>query len=299
MSEYDASHDRPMGGLPLADPVLLRKPQIEAALVEVRFTGVNQEVDSKAAFRIRDAAQESGFTFPQMQPAQTQELTVRVENGQARPELQQQSSGWQMATDDGHLAITLLPGAIAVQATKYERWRITLEPVLALVAAAVGDALAPTIVNRVGVRFINRLTRLGSDNATDWQDAIDPAFLGPLLHKEIGSKIVGTQQQAEIRLGPATGALIRHGVFTDSSPQGTYGYLVDLDVFDQTSDPFNADNIVTTARTLDRTALTLFQQIVKPEYRATMNPYARVDATGTLIETENPGAQGGHNVSSD
>lgn len=292
MSEYDVSHDCPLGGLPPAEPVLLRNPQIEAALVEVRFAGVDRAVDSDVAFRIRDAAEESGYAFPQMQAAQTQELTVRVENGTARPEVHEQSSGWQLATDDGHLAITILPAAIAIQATKYERWRVTLEPVLDRVAAAVRDALAPSVLNRVGVRFINRLTQPGSEHPATWEDAIEPTFLGPILHRELGSRIVGSQQQVEIRLGPAKGALIRHGVFMGASPPGHYGYLVDVDVFDQTANPFNADNVVTVARVLDRTALTLFQQIVTAEYRATMNPYARVDETGTLIDTDQRSCKG-------
>ncbi|MEW1952054.1 TIGR04255 family protein [Terrabacter sp. NPDC080008] len=285
MTDYDTSHDGPIGGLPPADPVLLRNPQIEAALVEIRFSGVEHEVASKVAFRVRDAAERSGFEFPQMRATQSQEITVRIEDGKALPDLQERASGWQMATEDGHLAVTLLPGVFAVQATKYERWRTTLEPVLAQVAEAVEATMSPAMLNRVGVRFINRLTRADAESPLAWKDAINPTFLGSLLDPNIGPKVVGTQQQAEVRLGPAKGALIRHGLFSDTARLGAYSYLVDLDVFDQAASPFEADRIVTTARTLDRTALSLFQQIVLPSYRATMNPYARVDATGTVIAT--------------
>jgi len=283
MSENRGLTDGPLGGLTPAERVLLRKPQLELAVAEVRFVDAGAEIESEHVLKIREVLAGYGFNLPQVQPAQTQDLTLKVSHGEVEPEVNVRSTGWMLTSSDTRLVVTVLPGVLAIQSTQYERWKTSLEAPLVAALEGVAETLAPTLVQRVGLRYVNRLNDSNASSVAAWSDAIAPHFFGVLGHGEIGPKAIGCQQQITLQLGDAQGAVIRHGVFKDAAANGMYSYLVDIDVFDQTADAFVADDISASARALNRTALSLFQQVVTSEHRNTMEPYAEVDEEGNIV----------------
>jgi len=292
MSDKDAAADVPLGGLTPAERVLLQKPQLELAVVEVRFVGAQEAVTSEQALAIRDAMDVAGYELPQVQPAQTQDLTLRIDNGEVEPEVNTRAAGWVLTSADGLFAATILPGVIAIQTTRYERWSNSLEAPLFAVLKSVGASLKPTIVQRIGLRYINRLHDEAASTIAAWTDAIAPSFFGVLNDPEIGPKAVACQQQVSLELGDTQGAVIRHGVFSDPSSRGMYSYLVDIDAFDHHSRAFSENDICDRARALNRTALSLFQQVVTREYRDTMDPYAEVDSSGNAVQFKSGAGEG-------
>jgi uncharacterized protein (TIGR04255 family) len=286
MSHEAADADRPLGGLPPAEPVLLAQSQLEVALVEVRFSGLRDAVTTNEVLGLRQLLADAGLELPRMQATQQQQIAVAVTpGGDVTPELEVRASGWQLASDDGHLVATVLPNMVAVQSTHYERWSTSLSPTLQTLVAAVGATLEPELVHRVGVRYVNRLTLPDAVTPAAWTGSINPKVLGPLTDDVLGATIAGSQQQLELKLGDAHGALVRHGAFADGAIGGRYSYLVDIDVFDQTTARFDVSAIAETSRTLNRTALSLFQLIVTPAYRDSMQPYAALGEAGTVIGT--------------
>lgn len=284
MSHQETEVDHPLGGLPPADVVLLARSQLEVALVEVRFSGQSNAVTTDEVLGMRQLLADAGVDVPRMQPTQQQQIAVEISpSGDVIPQLEAHASGWQLASSDGGLVATVLPNMFAVQSTQYERWSTSLSPALQGLVSAVEVTFQPELVHRIGVRYVNRLTLPDAVTPAGWAGSINPQVLGPLTDDVLGPTIAGSQQQLELKLGVSQGALVRHGAFADGANRGRYSYLVDIDVFDQTSGRYDAKAIADVAQTLNRTALSLFQSIVTPSYRDSMQPYTALDEAGHIV----------------
>ncbi|GAA2562133.1 hypothetical protein GCM10010435_37640 [Winogradskya consettensis] len=208
-----------------------------------------------------------------MQPAEQQEVALRIGPAGASSEIEVRAKGWQFASEDGALLISILPDAVVIQANNYIRWSASFGPPLRALLIGVEKVLAPELVHRIGLRYVNRLVDAGAHNISAWASRITPEIIGPIADEVIGPKMVSTQQQIELSLGDSQGALVRHGAFRDPAVQGAYSYLLDIDVFAGCSAKFDVEQATSIARTLNRTALSLFQHIVLAEYRDQMEPY--------------------------
>jgi uncharacterized protein (TIGR04255 family) len=263
----DAEHetDGPLGGLPAADPTLLGTPPLEVAIVEVRFQAKLTAVPADVGLRVRELAQEAGFDFPRLEQALQQQMQVQFGPDAGPPEVQVQAQGWQFHSADSFTQATLLPGTLVVQTSRYERWSISLRPVLEMFLAAIDVTLRPELTYRLGLRYVDRFVGDASSPA-DWSGRIDEHLLGAVTHPVLGDRVVSSQQQVELALGPAQGALLRHGPFRDDAEGGKTSYLLDIDVFDGATTAFDASETVTRAERLNRTALALFQNCLTGEY---------------------------------
>ncbi len=269
--------DQPLGGLPPGEKVLLERSKIELALVEVRFGGGKSELSADEALQLRVLLEKAGVELPQLQQTQQQQMSVTIGPGGASPSLEVQARGWQLASRDGHLTVGVLPGTAAIQSTRYERWGRSLAPAVEATLSFIAETLAPDLVHRVGLRYVNRLTMAGARTPDAWRGSIIDTGLGMVIDDLLGPSVVATQQQVELRLGDTQGALIRHGAFVDAASHGEYSYLVDLDVFDGATARFDPAGTLDVATRLNRTALPLFQHLVTPAYRETLGPYVEAD----------------------
>jgi uncharacterized protein (TIGR04255 family) len=258
--------DLPLGGLPPADPTLLASAPLEVAVIEVRFTATTTEIGAETAARVRDAlAKATGAEHPSIQQAVQGTVQVNVGPQAIAPSFGGEVKGWQIASSDGRRNVTLMPGLIILQTADYERWSLSLRgPLEAALDVLVTD-LGPTLVQRIGLRYVDRFQDPTCTTVEGWRGKIDDSLLGPALNSVFGPKVRGAQQHVEIGLDAHHGAVLRHGPAVDPSVRAI-SYLVDLDVFNLTAEPFDADYIVKTAERLNRTALSLFQACVSAEY---------------------------------
>lgn len=272
----------PLGGLPPTRRVLLARAPIEMALAEVRYSG-GGEIPSADALTLRQALADAGIDLPRMVPAQQQQLAVTISPEGPASQIEVRSHGWQLASTDGALVVTVQPESLSVQCTRYVRWSESVRPALRAILDAVREVTAPQLAHRVGVRFVNRLVDDDARSPTAWSGRVVDEVLGAVLHPELGDKIVSTQQQLELRLGSAEGALIRHGAFVDASSRGSYSYLLDVDAFDSATVPFDPEALDERATTLNRTVLSLFQSVTTDRYQDSLGPYAELDEHGAVI----------------
>lgn len=281
----------PLGGLPPTKRVLLGRAPIEMALAEVRYSG-GSEIPSADALRLRQLLSDAGIDLPQLIPAQQQQLAVTLSPEGPVSQVEVRSHGWQLASADGSLVVTVQPEAFSVQCTRYVRWSESIRPALQAVLAAVLDVAEPQLAQRVGVRFVNRLVDSDATSPAAWYGRIAPEMLGAITHPQLGDKIVATQQQLELRLGTSEGALVRHGAFADASTRGSYSYLIDVDAFISATVPFDPVVLDERATTLNRTVLSLFQTVTTDEYRSSLQPYAELDEDGAVINPIAPAQAG-------
>jgi uncharacterized protein (TIGR04255 family) len=282
--------ERPLGGLPVTERELLRRAQIDVALIEVRYSADRNDIPSEQGVEIRNILEDAGLALPRIQPAQKQQIALNFTPTGAASQVEIQSRGWQMISSDEHLVITIMPDAIAIQTTNYHRWSESIRPPLEALLVAIGKIFSPDLLHRIGLRYVNRLVDAEATTTAAWATRISPPFVGAISDPNLGPLLSATQQQLDLSLGDGRAALIRHGAFRDTAVGSSFSYLVDIDVFLAQSSDFSPDQVLTEARQLNITALSLFQQVVTPEYRAQMYPVP-LDAKGKPLDDSPTGGK--------
>ncbi|MDT9699282.1 TIGR04255 family protein [Streptomyces sp. P17] len=265
-SLHDSDADLPLAGLPSAGRTLLRTAPVELAIAEIRFASVGESVSIEQALAIKELMEQQGISYPSMEPAQKNELTVEFGPSGASPQVQVRSKGWQFSQGEGQTLATILPDSLVVQTSQYERWSVSLQPALHALLRGAETHLKPQLLQRLGVRYVNRLIDPNATSALAWRGRISDSFLGPVLDPVLGEKVVAAQQQLELSLGDAQGALLRHGAFRDAAAQNAVSYLMDIDVFDASMQRFSSADVMEKAKRLNRTALSLLKQAIEPTY---------------------------------
>lgn len=266
MSEQSAESG-PLAGLPPADRTLLARPPLDLAILEVRFEAAVSAVPVAVAVEMRRLLAEQGRPFAALAPTHENRVEFAVmPGGDAQPQTQEVSQGWQLHATDGSAHLTVMPRAVAIQTTRYERWSVTLRPVLEIVADTIAAGLEPGAVTRIGLRYIDRFVDRDAHTPEAWTGRIDPSLFGAVTNPTFGRLVRSALQQVELALGDTQGALLRHGPFADQAAGGAVSYLVDIDVFDTYPAAFDPPEIVERAETLNRTAASLFQLTMTKDY---------------------------------
>ncbi len=257
--------DLPLGGLPSADTTMLTFAQLEVAIIEVRFTTTAAAVPASMVPAVRDAlANATEVDFPAIQPAT--QSNMQIDFNSSGPSLSGNNvQGWQIASSDGHHSATIFPSSVIWQVGDYKRWSTSMRQPIEVLLAAVEPTLAPVLVQRIGLRYVNRFTDPSCIRAEDWFGKLDDSLLGPLSNHIFGRLIRGAQQQVDISLDGQHGATLRHGPISDQNSKSV-NYLLDLDVFANATNTFDPDRIIDSANALNRTALSLFQACLSAEF---------------------------------
>lgn len=277
-----SDESRPIAGLPPADRTLLIRAPLELAIAEVRFVSSSDDLPADVGLRIRERLSDLGYRFARLERAQEGRVSIEMHQGAApASRMEQVATGWQLHSADGRSQVTLMPGAVVLQTNKYERWSVSLKPILGALLAVTDEVIAPTLVSRIGLRYVDRFVETEASNAGAWLGRIHEALLGPIKHPVLGEFVRSAQQQFELSLGESHGALLRHGPFVDAAEAGAISYLLDIDVFDLEPTVFATRDLLERAEILNRTAASLFQTAVTPEYLRSL----QVQQAGTTIRS--------------
>jgi uncharacterized protein (TIGR04255 family) len=262
----------PLGGLPAAKRVLLDGAQIELAALEIRYAGEIDSLDVTLGLALKERLAPKLDLF-RLQPAEEHQWQIEVgTSGPGPGSFETRTRGWQLFAPDNALSVSIFPDKLVIQTPKYARWSQSLQAPLSIILEAITEVIHPDLTQRVGLRYINRLVDPEARRPADWMGRIESSVLGPVVHDTLGGLVSGIQQQIELTLGREQGALLRHGAFRDIAIQGAYSYLLDIDVYDVSTVKFEAESISSIATVLNRTAFSLFQQMITTEYLESMNP---------------------------
>lgn len=263
--------DVPLGGLPGLSRVLLGRTHIEGAAAEVRFVSDQREVSESVARRVWEGLGTDVFSV--FEP--TTQMIVNIEITQQGPVPTQNSAqGWLLATSDRATAVTLLPTLVIVQTREYERYSTSLGDRLRRALELFTEAAGVSLIQRVGLRYINRLTNEVASSPVFWRDHIREPFAGP-LNGPVAGLVAGAHQQTELNLDPTAGARVQSGVFADQQKLGSdrrFSYLVDIDVFREATMSYEPQLCANHVRQLNRTALALFAQVLSDDYLEELKP---------------------------
>lgn len=252
--------DRPFGPLVSAGAALFHHPTIEIAVVEVRLASGGGEFDEEDAVKMLNAFQVHGATRMDASVQRQVQFMINPAIGATQTQDAVLARGWQFSTADRTCVFTVTPQAASVQVTSYDRWRVSLKPQLETLLDVARSICGARVVERIGVRYINRLPAPPPDGT--WTEVVAPALAGILAEPLLGSLIRNAHQQVELLLEPDIGVILRHGPVFDGA--GT-GYLMDIDVYDSSAQELLPEKVLPRAQRLNRSAFALFRQLLSPK----------------------------------
>ncbi len=262
--------DKPLGGLTGGARVLLERTHMEAAVAEVRFVPGRDELPEASAVAVWNALGKDRLPIFERHAVSTVNLTV-TPNG--ADQTTQAQHGWVLASNDRRTVVTLLPSMVVVQTAAYARYSTSLGDPLRVALRTFAEATGASVVQRLGLRYINRLQDAAASSPAFWRDHVRPAFAGPLVG-ETGGLVEALHQQVQFKLDESAAARVQSGVFREQGVDERYSFLVDLDVFREQALDFDETLVADMTRQLNRTALALFTQVLSEKYWAELVPVA-------------------------
>ncbi|HZO64517.1 MAG TPA: TIGR04255 family protein [Kribbellaceae bacterium] len=254
--------------LPEADDTALARPPLAVVVAQARYEQNLALSDGATVLKIHSdlggRAGQYGVIEPQQIVATQLEIgpagVASIGSAQGMP-----ARGYRLKSADGSWIASIMPEFVSLETTAYTSWSGEFSGRWAEVLKAVATHVEPRIEDRLGLRYVNHLKEPEFQEPKDWIGAIAPEFLGPTSMAHWAESTIGYQQQLELDAGDDIHCMIRSG-FIPRSSGGVEGYLLDIDVFRRSPRKFDADEILVASHHFNRTALSLFQRSLTPDY---------------------------------
>jgi uncharacterized protein (TIGR04255 family) len=249
--------DSPPQEIPLCKAPLVR------VIAQVRFPLI-ASIDKRgfiASFQegLRD-------TYPVLRQELIQGLVVGPEGVAST----QSKVAWRFNDVDEKWRVSLTPDFIALETTAYAS-RSDFLARLQVALSALNEHIGPKIVDRLGLRYIDRI--IGQD-VDDLTKLVRPEIIGILAtpmavyaQQSLGESLFvvpDTKAQLRARWGQIPP---KHTVDPAAiEPVETPSWILDLDMFSVGSRPFDTESLVAEARTYAERIYTLFRWAVEDEF---------------------------------
>jgi uncharacterized protein (TIGR04255 family) len=244
--------------VPLADPPL------ELALCQLRIPYIASILDPVRVAPFQDRLQSLYATMHQ-------EKNVMLSVGPQGPIANDGPPLWRLRDADGIWSAALAPDFLALETTHYksrddfmERWHALLE--------AFNDVFEPTIYERLGIRYINRL-KADIVSQEEWPSLIRDELYGALaIPMPEGGQVHTCISQAQLSVD-TTQVQARWGLIPPNlvmlpnvTPLATAAWVLDIDVYTEGTRPFEPRSVEAETRSHSGHAYNFFRWAVKDEY---------------------------------
>ena len=253
--------------LPEPDRTPLARSPLQLVVCQVRFEETLAVSDPKLILAIHERLGGRAGRYPKLEAVKGSRLDVQINvAGASLLPSEAPFSGWRLSSEDGW-TVSVMPDHYALETTRYTTWDGDFRPRFAELTDAVRSEIGPATEQRLGLRYIDRVSFPPVETAAGWRGYIADEFLGPVLHEVLGAAVKTTQQQVVLDFGAGVQCLLRHGFLADQNQEGRLTYLLDFDVFRGVLQQFDADGIKAAADQFNELSLQLFQQATTPELR--------------------------------
>src|SRR5258708_33751191 len=267
--------------LPDVPRIVLHHSPLVLALCQVRFSSMLSLTDPASLAAFQRAIQSK---YPVGVPVQEIEVLIGIEPNE--PEIrreQRRSPQYQFTDQDDNWKIVLSQDFLTLETRNYEHFDDFLARLREALDALV-QHIQPTVVTRLGLRYINEI-RSNSLNNMDWSDIIQRDLLGPVAVSELienTSQIV-SMQQLLLRYPDDLGINIQHGLIPTGTtvqlrakeePPKQAFYLLDYDVYREFPLPrgllMNTEAICHYVEIYHKMIYRLFRSSVSEDYLTTL-----------------------------
>jgi uncharacterized protein (TIGR04255 family) len=245
----------PPAEVPLKDAPLVR------VIAQVRFPEILavEQRDFVAPFQEALRA-----TYPVLRQEQTQGLRLSPAGiAHAKPQL-----AWRFSDLDGHWRVSLTPEFLALETTKYTS-RSDFFVRLRAVVEALDEHVEPKLIDRLGVRYIDRITGAAVDEIAS---LVRPEVRG-ITGTDAATHVAHALSESMFEL-PDARVLARWGRLPAGAtvdpaaiePAQEKSWILDLDMFSAAPMPFAVDRAVAEAQRFAERIYTIFRWAVTDDF---------------------------------
>jgi uncharacterized protein (TIGR04255 family) len=249
-----------MPGLQLPEPSTekLKRSPLELVVCQVRHERNLAVADPKRALEVHGGL---GGKYPVLDEAAGIALNIVGGPGGVSTTPDEQR-GWNFRSTDGAWTVVLMPEFFALETRAYTDWT-DFSARLDELVRVLGSVLEPSLEQRLGLRFIDRIKDPVVRSPAGWQGWIDDRLLGPVLHASLGPAIKAVQQVLQLDGGDDVEVLLRHGCELDGHPDDpVWHYFLDHDCSRSGGRAYSPGDIRDGAERLHTVALAVFQAAV-------------------------------------
>lgn len=253
----------PSVDLPEPDTTRLARSPLELVVCQIRHERRLVVGDGATALAVHETLGGATGPYPSIDEVSGAELNVVM--GMGAPDLREtKSSGWRLTSADGAWVITLMPDNFSLETSAYTTWSGDFAPRLEALIDAVDEHVKPTIEQRIGLRYVDRINELGLTDLAGWRSYLRPELLGLVLHPQLGPGVRQYVQQVVIEFADSVLAGLRHGPVIEPGRE-VVDYQLDYDIFRQRGRSFDASVVKAAAAQFNIYALQLFQATITDE----------------------------------
>ncbi|WP_328436252.1 TIGR04255 family protein [Streptomyces sp. NBC_00444] len=250
----------------LPDPNVrhLKRSPIELVVFELLLPPGLEPLSAAQILELKEAVTVHGWTATRFESAFRRNLKLKLEPGEM---LADEARGWTLiGQEDPPVTTSIFPTVVNIQANRYSSWRHSLRQTFEAVITAMHEVMKPPAVQRIGLRYINRLVDPEARTADHWRGKIVDELLGAALHPVLGPALAGSQQQLDLAWEGGVTGVIRHGAFKDGAVSNSFSYLLDIDISDANGGNFTPARVLSVVDGLQLMAVSVFQQSLTERY---------------------------------
>jgi len=251
--------------LPAPDKRQLSNSPLDLVVCQIRYETNLSVGDNKVALALHEALGGRHGRYARAEQIQAHALNVAMGPG-VEPAVSSAAPlvGWRFVSGDADWIVSVMPDHVALETSAYANWEGDFRDRLGELLAVVAEYLSPAFEQRLGLRYIDRLTQADNEAPQDWSHAIRNELLGAALHEGFASAVIASRQEIVLSVEESVRCTLRHGFVRESDEPSTY--LLDYDIHRQESRPFDVDAVMTAADQFNEVGLQLFQASLKPDY---------------------------------
>lgn len=245
----------PVAEIPLPNAPLVR------VITQVRFPLVVavQQRDFIAPFQEAIRAE-----YPRLRQEQTQALLI----GPAGVSPGEQERVWRFSDLNGHWRVSLAPDFLALETTAYTT-RTEFFARLRLVLEVLGNCVDPKVVDRLGVRYIDRITGQALWRIADLVRPEVRGLTGTIAEAHLQHSLTESVFQLEASRLLTRWGRLPAGATTDPSaiePLNEPSWILDLDMFSVEAFSFSTNEVAAKGEEFASRIYTFFRWAVTSEF---------------------------------
>lgn len=246
---------------PLPAEVPLKNAPLVRVIAQLRFPEILSVEQRHFVAPFQEAIRAK---YPVLRTEQTQGIVLGpAVLAPAKPQV-----AWRFGDTDGHWRVSLTPEFMALETTKYVS-RSDFFGRLKAVATALDEHIEPAQVDRLGVRYIDRVTGAAVEDIAKLVRAEVRGITGTIAAAHAAHAL----SESMFEIGDAR-VLARWGFLPPGAtidpaaiePATEKSWLLDLDMFSTTPMPFVVDQVVERAQRYAERIYTVFRWAVTDEF---------------------------------
>jgi uncharacterized protein (TIGR04255 family) len=243
------------------DGTLLPGSPLDLVVFQVQHDERPEAANAEAALQIHEALGGANGTFARFETIQQQELNVGFPGGMAGVS-EPRAVGHRFVSVAGDWTAAVSTNAISLETTRYPGWDEFRQRCRQLLETTASIA-PPVVQQRVGLRYIDRVSDPEAKTALDWNGRIVPELIGLVAHPVLGPAVVNARHQTVLDLGESYACILNQALLP-SPDQSRLDYVLDFDLYLQIGQRFEVGNVLGVLDVLHGDAAKLFHLSVEP-----------------------------------